>query len=174
MKYIQILLVLVLFSINTQAQKTKSFTLSSVTDNTTFSLRKAKGKFVALHFLLKTECPYCIRHTSEYFERATELPNVIQVFIKPDNEQEIKAWASKLKSTGSKSFPIYQDLNAQLADQFNIPSGYQFHGQVVHYPALVLLDEKGKEAFRYIGKNNGDRFSFEKLKSKIQELKYTN
>lgn len=174
MKYIQILLLLVLFSINTQAQKKKYFSLPSVTDNSIFSLRKAKGKFVALHFLLKTECPYCVRHTSEYFERANEMPNVVQVFIKPDNEQEIKSWASKLKSTDSKSFPIYQDLNAELADQFNIPSGYQFHGQVVHYPALVLLDENGKEVFRYIGKNNGDRFSFEKLKSKIQEIKSTN
>ena len=174
MQYYKLLLVLVLFSVNIQAQKIKNFTLSSVTGNTTFRLRKAKGKFIALHFLLKTECPYCIRHTSEYFERANELPNVVQVFIKPDNEQEIKAWASKLKYTDSKSFTIYQDLNAQLADRFNIPSGYQFHGQFVHYPALVLLDEKGKEVFRYIGKNNGDRFSFEKLKSKIQEIKSIN
>ena len=174
MKYFKLLLAFFLFSVNTQGQKIKNFTLSSVTDNSTFTLRKAKGKFVAIHFLLKTECPYCIRHTSEYFERANELPNVVQVFIKPDTEVEINNWAKKLKSTDSKSFTIYQDFNAQLADQFKIPSGYQFHGEVVHYPALVLLDEKGKEVFRYIGKNNGDRFSFEKLKAKIQELKSTN
>lgn len=158
-----------LFSTNILAQNVKDFTLTSVTDNTTFTLSKSKGKFIALHFLLKTECPYCIRHTSEYFEKASSLSNVIQVFIKPDSEEEIKAWANKLKSTNS--LPVYQDVNANLADQFNIPNGYSFHGQIVHYPALVLLNEKGEEVFRYVGKNNSDRFSFDNLKLKIEEIK---
>ena len=169
MKFLKITFVLLLFSTNILAQNVKDFTLTSVTDNTTFTLSKSKGKFIALHFLLKTECPYCIRHTSEYFEKASSLSNVIQVFIKPDSEEEIKAWANKLKSTNS--LPVYQDVNANLADQFNIPNGYQFHGQIVHYPALVLLDKKGEEVFRYVGKNNSDRFSFENLKLKIEEIK---
>ncbi len=168
MKYIQLTLALLLFTSLTQAQNVKDFSLTSVTDKSTFTLSKSKGKFIALHFLLKTECPYCIRHTSEYFEKASTLSNVIQVFIKPDSEQEIKAWANKLKSTNS--LPIYQDADAKLADQFNIPNGYQFHGQVVHYPALILLNDKGEEVFRYIGKNNSDRFSFEQLKAKIEAL----
>ena len=155
-------------SIGANAQNVKDFTLTSVTDKSTFTLSKSKGKFVAIHFLLKTECPYCIKHTSEYFEKASSLPNVVQVFIKPDSEEEIKAWANKLKTTNS--LPIYQDANATLADQFNIPNGYQFHGQVVHYPALILLNGKGEEVFRYIGKNNSDRYSFENLKLKIEEL----
>lgn len=169
MKFLKITFVLLLFSTNILAQNVKDFTLTSVTDNTTFTLSKSKGKFIALHFLLKTECPYCIRHTSEYFEKASSLSNVIQVFIKPDSEEEIKTWANKLKSTNS--LPVYQDVNANLADQFNIPNGYSFHGQIVHYPALVLLNEKGEEVFRYVGKNNSDRFSFENLKLKIEEIK---
>jgi peroxiredoxin Q/BCP len=168
MKFLKITFALFLFSTNILAQNVKDFTLTSVTDKSTFTLSKSKGKFVAIHFLLKTECPYCIRHTSEYFEKASLLPNVIQVFIKPDSEDEIKEWANKLKSTNS--LPIYQDANAMLAGQFNIPNGYQFHGQVVHYPALILLNNKGEEVFRYIGKNNSDRFSFESLKAKIEEL----
>ena len=36
--------------------------------------------------------------------------------------------------------------------------------------ALKLLNEKGEEVFRYIGKNNADRFSFDQLKLKIEEL----
>jgi peroxiredoxin Q/BCP len=171
MKYLTFVLLLVLFGVKTQAQKIEDFTISSVTDKSAFTLSKSKGKFVALHFLLKTECPYCIRHTSEYFEKATTLPNVVQVFIKPDGEKEIKEWANKLTSTEASTFPIYQDKDARLADQFNIPSGYQFHGQIVHYPALILLNEKGEEVFRYVGKNNSDRFSFDKLKAKIEELK---
>lgn len=170
MKYIKFAFALLLFSINIQAQNIKDFTLTSVTDNSTFNLNKSKGKFVALHFLLKTECPYCIRHTSEYFDKATTLPDVIQVFIKPDSEKEIKEWASKLKSTNA--LPIYQDQDAKLADQFNIPNGYQFHGQVVHYPALILLNKKGEEIFRYVGKNNSDRFSFDQLKTKIEALNF--
>ena len=168
MKLLKLILFFCFLTINSQAQSVKDFTLNSVTDKSTFTLSKSKGKFVAIHFLLKTECPYCIRHTSEYFEKASSLPNVIQVFIKPDSEEEIKAWANKLKSTNS--LPIYQDKNAKLADQLNIPNGYQFHGQIVHFPALVLLNEKGEEVFRYIGKNNSDRFSFDNLKLKIEEL----
>lgn len=168
MKFIRLTLALLLFTRLAQAQTVKDFSLTSVNDKSTFTLSKSKGKYIALHFLLKTECPYCIRHTSEYFEKASSLSNVIQVFIKPDSEQEIKAWAGKLKS--SNSLPIYQDADAKLADQFNIPNGYQFHGQVVHYPALILLNDKGEEIFRYVGKNNSDRFSFDQLKAKIEAL----
>lgn len=168
MKFIRLTLALLLFTSLAQAQNVKDFTLTSVTDKSTFTLSKSKGKYIALHFLLKTECPYCIRHTSEYFEKASSLSNVIQVFIKPDSEQEIKAWANKLKSTNS--LPIYQDADAKLADQFNIPNGYQFHGQIVHYPALILLNDKGEEVFRYVGKNNSDRFSFDQLKAKIEAI----
>lgn len=168
MKFIRLTLALLLFTSLAEAQNIKDFSLISVTDKTTFTLSKSKGKYIALHFLLKTECPYCIRHTSEYFEKANSLSNVIQVFIKPDSEQEIKAWANKLKS--SNSLPIYQDADAKLANQFNIPNGYLFHGQVVHYPAMILLNDKGEEVFRYIGKNNSDRFSFDQLKAKIETL----
>lgn len=168
MKIIRLTLALLLFTSLAQAQNVKDFSLTSVIDKTTFTLSKSKGKYIALHFLLKTECPYCIRHTSEYFEKASSLSNVIQVFIKPDSEEEIKAWANKLKSTNS--LPIYRDADAKLADQFNIPNGYQFHGQVVHYPALILLNDKGEEVFRYVGKNNSDRFSFDQLKAKIEAL----
>jgi thioredoxin-dependent peroxiredoxin len=169
MKFIKIVLAILLISFNCKAQTVKDFTLTSVTDKSTFTLSKSKGQFVALHFLLKTECPYCIRHTSEYFDKANTLSDVTHVFIKPDNEQEIKEWANKLKS--NNTFPIYQDLDAKLADQFNIPNGYQFHGQVVHYPALILINKKGEEVFRYIGKNNSDRFSFDQLKAKIEEIR---
>jgi len=171
MKYLKMLVVLVLFSLKISAQEVKDFTLSSVTDNSSFTLSKSKGKFVALHFLLKTECPYCIRHTNDHFEKASSLPNVIQVFIKPDDEKDIKGWANKLSGNDASKYPIYQDVDAKIAEQFNIPSGYAFHGQIVHYPALILLNEKGEEVFRYVGKNNSDRFSFENLKAKVHEIK---
>lgn len=171
MKILQLMAVLLFFSILAKAQNIKDFTLPSVTDKSQFTLSKAKGKFVVLHFLLKTECPYCILHTHEYFEKAATLPNVLQVFIKPDTEKEIKQWATKLSPNDSPKYPIYQDEDAKLADQYQIPNGYAFHGQMVHYPALILLDTKGKEVFRYIGKSNSDRYTFEKLTAKLQEFK---
>jgi peroxiredoxin Q/BCP len=152
------------------AQNPAGFQLNSVTDNSHFVSEDAKGKYVALHFLLKTECPYCLRHTQEYFSNAAKLPNVVQVFIKPDSEEEIKSWAGKLPADELVKFPIYRDPDAKLAKQFNIPFGYEFHNQVVHYPATVLLGPDGKEVYRYTGKNNSDRLSFEKLAEKVGEL----
>jgi thioredoxin-dependent peroxiredoxin len=99
------------------------------------------------------------------------MPGVRQVFIKPDSEEDAKKWASSLPATGSFPLSIYRDPDAQLAKQFEIPDGYQFHGQTVHYPALVLLDPNGKEVFRYVGKSNRDRFGVTQLQQKIAELK---
>ena len=160
---------LLLIIIPVKGQNPEDFELVSATDENHFILSEAKGKYVALHFLLKTECPFCLLHTQEYFNKAETLPNVIQVFIKPDTDMEINAWASKLPYDELR-YPIYRDPDAKLANQFNIPDGYRFHNQIVHYPALILLGPDGKEVFRYIGKNNADRYSFDRLKIKIRNL----
>lgn len=82
---------------------------------------------VILHFLLKTECPYCIKHSNDYLEKAASLPDVIQVFIKPDDEKDIQQWVNKLKTSENRKFPIYKDANSSVADLYNMPSGYFFH-----------------------------------------------
>jgi len=146
------------------------FTVESPVDGKTFKLSEAKSKYVALHFLLKTESPFCLKHTRDYAKKSATTSDVIQVFLKPDSAQEIKAWAAKA-NTGDDNIPVYRDADAKLAEQFGIPGGYQFHGQVVHYPALVLLDASGKEVFRYVGKSNADRFSYEQFAAKLAELK---
>lgn len=145
------------------------FTVRSATGTNVFKLSEAKGKFVALHFLLKTECPYCIRHTHDYVQKSEDDSQVVHVFLKPDTDAEIKAWASKLGEDSLK-VTIYRDPDAALAKAYNIPDGYKFHGQTVHYPALVLLDANGKEVFRYVGKSNADRLDSEKLAAKLKEL----
>ena len=169
-KIIIIVLLLAGF-IPADAQNPADFELISATDKSHFRLSESKGKFVALHFLLKTECPYCLRHTHEYYSNAGNLPDVLHIFIKPDTEQEIASWAKKIPEDELVKFPVYRDPEANLAKQFRIPDGYNFHNQVVHYPALILLGTDGKEVYRYIGKSNSDRFSFEKLVLKINELK---
>lgn len=112
-----------------------------------------------------------MRHTHDYMSKASKLPGVLQLFIKPDTELEIKEWADDLEDSNSINYPIYQDPEAALAKLYNIPDGYYFHRQMVHYPALILLDANGKELFRYVGKNNKDRFSFEALVEKVKEFK---
>lgn len=152
---------------------TTDFTLREAGGERTFSLAQAKGKFVALHFLLKTECPVCLDHTKKYTANAAKLPNVEQVFIKPDAEDAIVQWMEKLSPDEKAIAPIiYRDPDAKLADEFGIPNGYAFHGETVHYPALVLIGPDGEEVFRYVGKSNTDRFSFDKLVSKMSEFKH--
>lgn len=141
-------------------------------DTQTFQLSKARGKFIALHFLLKTECPYCLRYTQEYRDRASEVAGIVHLFLKPDSEAEIKSWMSKL-SHGDRPVALFRDANATLADSFKIPGGYEFHGITTHYPALVLLGPDGNEVFRYVGKNNADRLSFDKFAAKVATLSRT-
>jgi peroxiredoxin Q/BCP len=143
------------------------FAVESPTHGTKFKLSGAKSQVIVLHFLLKTECPVCLKHTREYAAKSAANPEVIHLFLKPDSTEEIKKWASHLDAKDLKQLPvIYRDADAKLARAFNIPFGYQFHGQTVHFPALVAIDRSGKELFRYVGKNNSDRLSyaqFEKL-----------
>ena len=145
------------------------FTVRAVSGTNVFRLSQARGKFVALHFLLKTECPFCLRHTHSYAQKSAGDSRVVHLFLKPDSETEIKAWAAKLDGNAA-GLTIYRDPDAALAKAYSIPDGYKFHGQIVHYPALVLLDANGKEIFRYVGKSNGDRFPYEKFAAKLKEL----
>ena len=147
------------------------FTVKSATSRDSFRLQEARGKFVALHFLLKTECPLCLRHTREHLARAATLPDLVQVFLKPDTDREIAAWAARLADGKPGTTPIYRDPSARLAKAYGIPDGYAFHGQVVHYPATVLIGPDGREVFRHVGKSNADRLSFEKLSEKVAELR---
>lgn len=154
-----------------QAENPSNFKVKSVLDDSAFELSEHKGKTVVLHFLLKTECPVCLRYTHDYAALAEKTPGVIHVFLKPDTEDDIRAWAENLDEKGLESLPkIYRDEDAELAGKYRIPAGYKFHGQSVHYPALIILDGNGKERFRYVGKSNTDRLSIKDFEAKLVEL----
>ena len=132
--------------------------IESPTHGTTLTLPDQKGKLIALHFLLKTECPFCLKLAHDYSQIAASNPAVLHLFLKPDSAEEIKVWAGKISPANLNGPPvIYRDPDARLAKEFGIPDGYKFHGQTVHYPALVLLDGAGQELFRYVGKDHADR-----------------
>ena len=147
------------------------FTLNSATDSTKFVLSENKGKYVALHFLLKTECPHCMQLTSAYVFNAHKLPDVVQVFIKPDEKAELDKWTYKVPDMVLSQYAIFSDPGAALAKKFKVKSGYFFHNEDMNFPCLIILDPNGKEVFRYTGVANSDRFPFDKFEAKIKELK---
>jgi thioredoxin-dependent peroxiredoxin len=159
------------------AQPVENFSLEAIvtdskaTVDSTFQLKDHKGKTVVLHFLLKTECPFCLRYTNQYAQLAAATPDVIHLFIKPDSESEIRSWMKQLVDGTSKIAAIYRDPGAMLARKFRIPDGYRFHGQKVHYPALVVLNGDGEELFRYVGKNNSDRMPKEEFVKRLESFK---
>jgi thioredoxin-dependent peroxiredoxin len=146
------------------------FTVTSATSPKTFTLSAAKGNYVVLHFLLKTECPFCLKHTRDHLAKTSALPGTVQIFLKPDTEAEIRTWTEHLKAEDAAALPIYQDTDARLAKEFNIPDGYAFHGQTIHYPATLILAPDGREVFRYVGKKNTDRLSTEALAAQLKAL----
>ena len=151
-----------------RAENPADFTVESAVDTSRFVLSAHRGKIVALHFLLKTECPFCLRHTHAYTALAAGTPEVAHIFLKPDSADEIKQWAGKIKEEGRPV--IYRDPDARLANAYGIPGGYKFHGQVVHYPALVVLDGDGRELFRHVGKNNSDRLAPASFTARLAEV----
>ena len=81
-------------------------------------------------------------------------------------------WLSKYPP-GAKGAPaVYRDPDATLADRFGIPDGYKFHGQVVHYPALIIIDPQGHEVFRKVGTSTFDRMNFDDYLEKLDELRH--
>ena len=159
------------------AQGVENFSLEAIVEDSKakadskFELKDHKGKTVVLHFLLKTECPYCLQYTNQYAQLAATTPDVIHLFIKPDSEKDIRSWVKKqVKIDGVKQPTIYRDPDAKLAKKFKIPDGYPFHGQSVHYPALVVLDGEGKEMFRYVGKSNSDRMPKDEFVKKLKTM----
>ena len=153
---------------NEENNPPENFTIESPTHEESFTLSEAKGKIVVLHFLLKTECPLCLRHTQTFAKNSKDRSDVIHVFLKPDSASEIKKWASHLDAQSLRKTPvIYRDADAKLAKAYGVPDGYMFHGEIVHYPATIVLNEKGEELFRYVGKNNSDRLSYEDFEKQL-------
>lgn len=146
------------------------FTVQQVNGFDAFTLSDARGEWVTLHFLLKTECPICLRTTRTYAERADEALGMRQIFLKPDDPDDTTGWLSKYRP-GEKGVPaVYRDENAQLAERFGIPDGYAFHGETVHYPALIIIDPLGREVFRKVGTSTIDRMDFDDYLAKLDEL----
>lgn len=133
-----------------------------------FDSSSARGRLLAIHFLLPTDCPYCLQQIREYAQNAATLAGVQQIFVNAQPKKEFQEWLKSVDN--AQALPIYRDESGKLGKQFRIPDGYAFHGSVMNYPALVLLDADGKEVFRHIGTDNRDRYPFAAFASKVDEL----
>jgi thiol-disulfide isomerase/thioredoxin len=133
-----------------------------------FNSESARSQFLAIHFLLPTDCPYCIREIREYVESAPTLAGVRHIYVNAHTPEGFAEWIKTVPN--ATTLPIYRDQDAQLSKKFNIPGDYQFHNAVMTYPALVLLDPQGREVFRHVGKKNTDRLPFATLAAKVAEL----
>lgn len=162
-KSLLVFALLAMAPVATLADAPTDFALEPVGPGKTFTLSAEKGRVVALHFLLKTECPFCGKYTYEYATKGPNIAGLTQVFIKPDSASEIETWTRTLKVPVT----IYRDADAKLADQFGVPGDYAFHGETVHFPATILIGPDGKEVFRYIGKSNADRLPYAKFAGEV-------
>lgn len=174
-KCLEVWTIILLAGAFADASPPDDFTVKEAGGDKVFRLSESEAEYVVLHFLLKTDCPICSRTARDYAAKADQVPGVTHLFLKPDAEKVTVAWAEGLKPANpdAPAAPtIYQDPNAELAEAFGIPDGYTFHGEVVHFPALIILDANGKEVFRYVGKDTTDRYPFAQFKAKISELRH--
>ncbi len=101
----------------------------------------------------------------------------VAIAVLGDEDEAIAQWKTSyldkfLSETTSGAVPvIYSDQDARLAETFGIPDGYEFHDEVVHYPALIIIDPEGNEVFRYVGESNRDRITFDQFTATIADLK---
>lgn len=148
-----------------------------------FTLSQNAGRFTTVHFLLKTECPICLRTTQDYLRRADEVAGFTHVFIKPDDSDAVLDFRRKVAGANSrpksaptedgeslKDLPIYRDVDQKVAAQLRVPQGYAFHGATTNFPTTIIFNQKGEEVFRYAGADTTDRFTFDRFAAEAATL----
>ncbi len=103
-----------------------------------FKSRQAARRVNALHFLLKTECPYCLRYAQEYAAQAPSVAGVTHIFIKPDAEADIAAWQGSSQRPGRQASDLSRRRRQGRA-AFGLAADFDFHGTKSNHPALILL-----------------------------------
>lgn len=150
------------------AQQTSAPTrsLSAITDHHTFSIADAKGKYLALHFLTKTDTPECTAFVRDTLRAAPTVAGVLHIFIKPDSEGEVKNWAAQFNDDASA---IFLDPDSALAKDLKVPDGLSINGTSSTYPATIVFSPAGTELFRYEGKAHHDHITFEAFTRQLQD-----
>lgn len=142
-----------------------ALTLTAITDHHTFSLADGKGKFLALHFLTKTDTPECTNFVHDFLRAAPTVAGVTHVFIKPDSEGEVKAWSAQFNDDARS---IFLDPNSALAQDLKVPTGLTINGTSSTFPATIVFDIAGKELFRYEGTAHHDHLTFDAFKRQLE------
>ncbi len=148
-----------------QQPATTSRVLTAITDHHSFSLADAQGRYLALHFLTKTDTPECTAFVRDFLRAAPTVAGVMHVFIKPDTESEVKAWAAQFNEDAHS---IFLDPNGGLAQDLKVPSGLSINGATSTFPATIVFDTSGTELFRHVGTTHHDHLTFDSFKRMIE------
>lgn len=144
-------------------------TLLAVADHHTFALADAKGKYLALHFLTKSDTAAdtaeCAKFVQDVLRSAPTVAGVMHVFIKPGSEGEVKAWAAQFNEDAAR---VFLDPDGALAKDLKVPDGLSINGTTSTYPTTIVFDTSGKELFRHEGRSAHDHIAFDALKRQLE------
>lgn len=138
--------------------------LSAATDSHPFMIADAKGHYLALHFLTKTDTTECTAFVREYLRAAPGVAGVMHVFIKPDEQSEVKVWSMQFKNDAAA---IFVDKDSALANDLKVPGGLAIASTTSNFPATIVFDREGRELFRHVGKSHDDHMLFTEFAARI-------
>lgn len=133
-----------------------------------FSSASARGRFLAIHFLLNADSPANAALVREYTLHAPELAGTTHIFIRAGSAEEFRSMLAGLPPTAAKQ--SFRDVDSKLAARLNVPGGFEFHGRTINHPALILLDASGNEIFRQVFDADANRLHFTQFAAKLADL----
>ena len=136
-------------------------TLVSATDGHAFTIADARGRYLALHFVGKTDSPECTAFVRECLEKAPTVAGVRHVFATSDDGAAVRKWAAQF---GADARAIHLDEGASLAHELGIDAGSQPHPD---RSATLVFDPDGKEIARSIGHSHADHMPFADLAAAV-------
>lgn len=136
-----------------------------------FKLADHRGSWVLLDFLLPGDSAVEREHYADYekgLDRLVFGHNLKPVLFKPDADSAIADWWAGLPSN---RLPVFRDPEGKLSRALKIPYGNKVGEEITLYPALVLLDPEGNEAWRKVGKSSEDRIGVEALLKEVERIR---
>lgn len=127
-------------------QPSTPHSIVAASDGHAFSIKDARGRYLALHFLSDADSTECASFIRDYLAAASELAGVQHLFIRTTASSDAKMWASQF----GDGTAMFLDSDGALARDLNVSSPF----------ATVLLNTDGTELFRHAGKTHSDHMAW--------------
>lgn len=145
----------------------KDFVLPSVPEGEDFRLESARGRVVALHFLVQGDQQPSANFVRTLVARMRDMAGVEHVFIRDESLRRVEVWRQGLMAEPPV---VHRDEGGALAQAYGVPEGLRTGTVTVRYPATILLGFDGLERFRYVGEGADDYVPMELLLEEIERL----